>query len=140
MVREPRARWKMDSASLDRGCLSGHSHDLIPLRGYANSVDVVSSEVLDQARALHAAPHAYSRRRASSNFCPSNPESLQTNARILKIYFCSKPGNESMPANPAHIGIVLNHRLDKERPIKQQYVELNAVLGLPGSHAGNEET
>jgi len=44
-----------------------------------------------------------------------------------------------MPANPAHIGIVLNHRLDKERPIKQQYVELNAVLGLPGSHAGNED-
>src|SRR5258708_9398485 len=44
-----RARWKMDSASLDRGCLSGHSHDLIPLRGYANSVDVVSLEVLDQA-------------------------------------------------------------------------------------------
>src|SRR5258708_28538623 len=39
----------MDSASLDRGCLSGHSHDLIPLRGYANSVDVVSSEVLHQA-------------------------------------------------------------------------------------------
>src|SRR6202051_5311904 len=44
-----RAGWKMDSASLDRGCLSGHSHDLIPLRGYANSVDVVSSEVLHQA-------------------------------------------------------------------------------------------
>src|SRR5258708_22254187 len=40
----------MDGASLDRGCLSGHSHDLIPLRGYANSVDVVSSEVLDQAK------------------------------------------------------------------------------------------
>src|ERR1700737_447148 len=40
----------MDSASLDRGCLSGHSHDLIPLRGYADSVDVVSSEVLDQAQ------------------------------------------------------------------------------------------
>src|SRR5712671_5145721 len=45
-----RARWKMDSASLDRCCLSGHSHDLIPLRGYADSVDVVSSEVLDQAQ------------------------------------------------------------------------------------------
>lgn len=40
----------MDSAGLDGGCLSGHSQDLIPLRDYANCVDVVSSEILDQAK------------------------------------------------------------------------------------------
>jgi len=45
-----RARWKMDSASLDRCCLSGHPHDLIPVGGYADSVDVVPPEVLDEAQ------------------------------------------------------------------------------------------
>jgi hypothetical protein len=44
-----------------------------------------------------------------------------------------------MPSDPAHIGIVLKHRLDQEWSIMQQYVELNAVFGLPGSHSGWEE-
>ena len=44
-----------------------------------------------------------------------------------------------MPSNPTHIGIVLNHRLDQERTIKQQYVELDAVLGLPSKYAGREK-
>jgi hypothetical protein len=50
VFKPKRAGWKMDSASLNCGCLSGHSHDLLPLRDCANCVDVVSSEVLDQAK------------------------------------------------------------------------------------------
>jgi hypothetical protein len=59
--------------------------------------------------------------------------------RSLKHYLRPEPGNESAPSNPAHISIVLNHRLDQEGSIKHQNVELNAVLGLPGRHAGGEE-
>ena len=58
---------------------------------------------------------------------------------LLKIYLCSKLGNDGMPSNSAHISLVLNHRLDQEWSITQQYVELNAVLGLPGSHARKEK-
>ena len=57
----------------------------------------------------------------------------------LKIYLRSKPGNDSMPSNAAHIGIILNNRLDQERSVIQQYVQLDAVLGLPGNHARWEE-
>ena len=44
-----------------------------------------------------------------------------------------------MPSNAVHIGIVLDDRLDQERPVIQQYIELDAVLGLPGNHAWREE-
>jgi hypothetical protein len=70
---------------------------------------------------------------------PAIWKSFQTKSRFLKIYLCSKPGNKSLPSNPAHISIVLNHRLDQEWSVKQQYVELNAPLRLPSNHAGREE-
>ena len=57
----------------------------------------------------------------------------------LKINLRSKPGNDSTPSNAAHIGIILNNRLDQERSVIQQYVQLDAVLGLPGNHARREE-
>src|SRR5258708_18356355 len=57
----------------------------------------------------------------------------------LKIYLRSKPGNDSTPSNAAHIGIILNNRLDQERSVIQQYVQLDAVLSLPGNHARWEE-
>ncbi len=57
----------------------------------------------------------------------------------LKIYLRSKPGNDSMPSNAAHIGIILDNRLDQERSVIQQYVQLDAMLGLPGNHARWEE-
>src|SRR5882757_3843585 len=44
-----------------------------------------------------------------------------------------------MPSNAAHIGVVLYDRLDQERSVIQQYIQLDAVLGLPGNHAGSEE-
>jgi hypothetical protein len=50
IFKPERAGWKMDSASLNYGCLSCHSHDLIPVRDYANCVDVISSEILNQAK------------------------------------------------------------------------------------------
>src|SRR5258707_15711399 len=69
-----------------------------------------------------------------------SPPCLPVAARFrLKGYLYSEPNNESISANSAHIGVVLEHRLDRERPIAQQDVELKAVLGLPGSHAGREE-
>ena len=58
---------------------------------------------------------------------------------LLKIYLRSKPGNDSMPSNAVHIGIVLDDRLDQERSVIQQYIELDAVLGLPGNRAWREE-
>ena len=44
-----------------------------------------------------------------------------------------------MPFNAAHIGMALDDRLDQECSVIQQYVELNAVLSLSGSHTGREE-
>src|SRR5258708_24309959 len=57
----------------------------------------------------------------------------------LKIYFRSKPGNDSTPSNAAHIGIILSNRLDQQRFVIQQYIQLDAALGLPGNHAQWEE-
>jgi len=57
----------------------------------------------------------------------------------LKVHLRPKSGNESVPSNPAHIGIVLNHRLNQQGSRKHQDVELNTVLGLPGRHAGGEK-
>src|SRR6516164_11299779 len=57
----------------------------------------------------------------------------------LEVDLRPKSGNESAPSNPAHIGIVLNHWLNQQRSRKHQDVQLNAVLGLPGRHAGGEE-
>jgi hypothetical protein len=79
---------------------------------------------------------------SASHFKGRGPEwlvELGPNFRLLKIYLNSKPANESISSNPAHIGIVLKHRLEHEWSVAQQYVEFDAVLGLPGSHAGREE-
>jgi len=43
----------------------------------------------------------------------------------LKVHLRPKSGNESVPSNPAHIGIVLNHRLNQQGSRKHQDVELN---------------
>jgi hypothetical protein len=54
--------------------------------------------------------------------------------RFLKIYLCSQSGNESLPSNAAHIGIVLNHRLDQERSVIQQYIQREVFqAAMPGS-------
>jgi hypothetical protein len=50
---------------------------------------------------------------ASSNFGQGNLRKLQTTFRFSKIYLCPEPGYESVPADPAHIGVVLEHRLER---------------------------
>src|SRR5262245_15670816 len=57
----------------------------------------------------------------------------------LKVDLRPESADESAPSNPAHIGIVLNHWLNQQGSRKHQDVQLNAVLGLPGRHAGGEE-
>jgi Malic enzyme, NAD binding domain len=57
----------------------------------------------------------------------------------LQLQLRPESSNKSAPSNSAHIGIVLNHRLDQEGSRKHQYVELDAVLGLPRRHTGEEE-
>src|SRR5262249_1371022 len=64
----------------------------------------------------------------------------QPNPRFFSLEIDLRPesADESAPSNPAHIGIVLNHWLNQQRSRKHQDVQLNAVLGLPGRHAGGE--
>jgi len=57
----------------------------------------------------------------------------------LKLYLRPEACDESASSNTAHIEIVLDDWLDQERSVNHQDVELEAVLSLPGRHAGREE-
>jgi hypothetical protein len=47
---------------------------------------------------------------------------------LLKLYLRPKPRNDSLPSNAAHIGIILNDRLEQERSVVQQHIQLDTVL------------
>src|SRR5258708_13974300 len=65
---------------------------------------------------------------------------LSVLASSLELHLCSESEDNSASGASAHVGVILDHRLQKEhRRNVQQTVELNALLGLERRPSGTRE-
>src|SRR5258708_30195390 len=65
---------------------------------------------------------------------------LSVLAFSLELHLCSESEDNGAIRASAHVGVILDHRLQKEHLCNvQQRVELNALLGLERSQSRREE-